>query len=240
MNIREIEEAAEQFWLSAAMPPTFPRPIERAAQRALPLWIVKWPSAEVPAVTQFLLTHRLTATCVEDDDLKGCLYAYRGRGIIFVSGEDDEYEQRYTIAHEIAHFLRDYYRPRLDVIRVLGPSATEVLDGARSPTHRERLHATLARMRLGPHLQVLPRHDNSQRIRSVEDYADALGMELVAPSRAATAMMREMESKPTDEILQALGSSFGLPSYVFEPLLASVRRTFTGGLLDFATDALRR
>ena len=48
-----------------------------------------------------------------DRPLRACLVCRRGAGFVFLDGGDDEAEQRFSLAHELAHFLRDYWRPRL-------------------------------------------------------------------------------------------------------------------------------
>jgi Zn-dependent peptidase ImmA (M78 family) len=43
--------------------------------------------------------------------LAGFLYAYHGGGIIFIEETDPEERQKFSLAHELGHFINDYYRP---------------------------------------------------------------------------------------------------------------------------------
>lgn len=43
--------------------------------------------------------------------LVGFLYAHRGGGMIFIEREDSEERRKFSLAHELAHFLNDYYEP---------------------------------------------------------------------------------------------------------------------------------
>ncbi|MBM4168428.1 MAG: ImmA/IrrE family metallo-endopeptidase [Ignavibacteria bacterium] len=44
-------------------------------------------------------------------DVAGFLYASRGGGIIFIEETDTEERQKFSLAHELGHFINDYYRP---------------------------------------------------------------------------------------------------------------------------------
>ena len=43
--------------------------------------------------------------------LAGFLYAHRGNGIIFIEETDPEERRKFSLAHELGHFINDYYRP---------------------------------------------------------------------------------------------------------------------------------
>jgi Zn-dependent peptidase ImmA (M78 family) len=43
--------------------------------------------------------------------LAGFLYAHHGSGIIFIEETDPEERQKFSLAHELGHFMNDYYRP---------------------------------------------------------------------------------------------------------------------------------
>jgi hypothetical protein len=173
----------------------------------------------------------------------GCLYADGGHGFIFVCGADEPEEQRLTLAHDIAHFLVDYWWPRLLVIQAMGSSIIEVLDGHRAARLDERASAVLARVRLGPHWHLLPRRgtdpDCDPHIACVEDRADDLGRELVAPRSRVMQLLRTLPRGRRFEVetaCRALGTFFGVPPYVFHPDVTAMHREHTPSFLD---DVLR-
>lgn len=43
--------------------------------------------------------------------LAGFLYAHRGGGLIFVERGDSEERRKFTLAHELGHFINEYYEP---------------------------------------------------------------------------------------------------------------------------------
>ncbi len=129
------------------------------------------------------------------------------------------------------------------IIEALGPSAIDVLDGQRPARRSELLTAVLARVRLGAHWHLLPRPGtNSQeqnRIACVEDRADDLGLELVAPRQNILRRLRAMLARQREDVpaaCRALGTHFGLPAYVFEVVVSGELRPAAPSFLD---DALR-
>ena len=121
----------------------------------------------------------------QDRLLRACLVARRGHGIALINGADTDSEQRFSIAHELAHFLRDYWIIRKQASRKLGAKALEVLDGERPPTFEERLNSLLRNVSLGFHLHLMERtvtgNPTTVRIAEAEIDADRLAFELLAP-----------------------------------------------------------
>src|SRR5258707_15817030 len=102
-----LEEIANDFWRETGYSRTFPRPIEQALAK-LPVMLVKLPDVTVQAVGAWLRQQRHTCTFpTYENSLMGCLYAYKGFGYIFVCGADPVEEQRFTVAHDGAHFIVD-------------------------------------------------------------------------------------------------------------------------------------
>jgi hypothetical protein len=106
--------------------------------------------------------------------------------VALIDGSDGEDEQRFSIAHELAHFLRDYWSLRRRILNRLGGEALQVLDGERPPTSQERLHALLRDVPLGFHLHLMERDGDGNPLTSAiaqaEDNADRLAYELLAPA----------------------------------------------------------
>lgn len=213
-----VAEAAKDFWSMAGGPEPFPRNLRIPIANALPLTVVLLPRLRVTAVDDWLRARGIAcAAAIADRSLRACLVARRGQGFVFVEGADPEDEQRFSIAHELAHFLRDYWQPRQEVRRRLGPAALEVLDGERPPTPEERIHGLLARVPLGFHVHLMERTADgrfaSAAIDLAERDADLLAFELLAPSRE---VLEGATSPRTAErrasVRQRLVGVFGLPA----------------------------
>jgi hypothetical protein len=218
MNEAVVRRAAEFFWKQAGGDEPFPRSLETPASWGLPIAIVKLPRLWVEDAQAELLRYGISwvgpaaAVC-----LRGLMLAARGRGFLFINGSDPPSEQRYSLAHEIAHFLLDYYLPRLDAVAKLGPGILDVLDGDRQPTMRERVHASLSAARIGTY-EHIARREPQLTLPDREDAADALAVELLAPQQAVWRRlqggMTDLSGNACGEYLrELLTEHFGLPDF---------------------------
>ena len=137
-DLADIRDWAERFWLLAGKPEPFPRSLETSVLRALPLVIVKLPRLDVERINDYLQDRGLNLQCLAASRrLRGCLLARSGSGIVFLDGTDPADELRFTLAHEVAHFLLDHLQPRQRAVKALGPAIQDVL-GRASRTHARR------------------------------------------------------------------------------------------------------
>jgi hypothetical protein len=184
-----VADLAAGFWAAAGDPPPFPRDLREPARWAFPFAVVEVHGLSVAGVFRWLADRDIPVPVDEPDrPLRACLYARSDRGFAFVEAADDPAERRFSVAHELAHFLRDYWRPRRAAERQLGRAVLEVLDGLRPPTADERLAAVLRNRPIGPHVHLL-RRDGCGRPptaaeREAEAAADRLAFELLAPAAA--------------------------------------------------------
>jgi hypothetical protein len=244
MDDSELERRAAEFWADTDLADSFPRNIEQAIALKLPVTVVKLPILTIRTIARWLQRHNHRPVFPSyRPDLMGCLYADGGHGFVFLCGADEPEEQRLTLAHDIAHFLVDYWWPRLFVIQTMGVSIIDVLDGHRPARTRERASAILARVRLCPHWHLLPRHgadpDSDGHIACVEDRADNLGRELVAPRSRILQLLRALPPRQradADAACGALATFFGIPPYVFRAEVAAMHCGHTPSFLD---DVLR-
>jgi hypothetical protein len=131
---------------------------------------------------QHLQRRGIPVRCFDDSRaLRGGLFAHAGHGLVFIDGSDTQSEQRFSVAHELGHFIVDYLEPRLRVIRLLGVKALEVLDGKRNPTIDERINGVLADASMRPHFHTMAR-DPDVFTGIDEIGADKLAFEMLAPA----------------------------------------------------------
>jgi hypothetical protein len=218
-----IENTAQEFWALAGEAPRYPCDIKVAITLTMPLELFATPGLRVSDVLDWTQRVRISYRMPgRDRRLHGCLLADRDKGVIFYDARDPEDEQRFTLAHELAHFLLDYQAPRRRAVAILGASILPVLDGDRPPTVTERVHAVLSTVPLGTMSHFMERPDEglpATIVIDIEDRADHLALELLAPGSS----LQEMMSRSTAPrgfnkrllfLAQQLTALYGLPTSI--------------------------
>ncbi len=198
-------ELADAFWADAGDPGPFPRDLRRPIAAALPVTVVDRPRLTVVGVVAWLERQGVAARVDEPDrPLRACLAAVAGVGVIFLDAADPADERRFSLGHELAHYLRDYWGPRRRASNLLGPAVLEVFDGRRPSSSEERLHALLRGVRVWFHTHLLARDTDPQAaVTAAERDADRLAYELLAPAAAVRTGGGDLPDR--------LRSEFGLP-----------------------------
>ena len=180
------QEAVNRFWQQCGEFEPFPRTLEKSVSLALPVAIVKLPHLKLHIIENWLARCGVpySFNC-RSRAVRGCLIAYGGHGAVFVDGADPDDEQRFTIAHELGHFMSDYLIVRETAISKFGEPITDVLDGLRLPSVPERVHAALASTSLVIYTNLMERDETSNSTHSgvwkIEDRADRIALALLAP-----------------------------------------------------------
>lgn len=205
-------DLATRLWVEVGAPPPFPRNL-----REVTGWLTDLTVREVPSLTLARAADHLKRAgvpCAEplhDRPLRGCFGAHSKGGVILFDPDDEPDQLQFTLAHELAHFLRDWREPRRVAVRRFGPPILEVLDGTRPATFTERLAGALRGAPVGALTHFLERDTwgraTSDAAHEAEEAADRLAFELLAPFGA-------VNPSPCDthqSLVARLTSQFGLP-----------------------------
>ncbi len=181
-----IARTASDFWQAAGGRGACPYDIVGAVSLALPIDIISLSDLSIRQIENWLSNRRIPVNIgLNDRFLHGFILVSRGSGFIFVNGTDPEEERRYTIAHEVSHFLLDYRLPRDNAVKTLGPAILEVIDGYRDATLQERVDGALSAIPVRPYMHLLEKTGDgsfdSWNVQKAENDADDLAVELLAP-----------------------------------------------------------
>ncbi|NOJ97074.1 ImmA/IrrE family metallo-endopeptidase [Corallococcus coralloides] len=194
-------------------PSTFPRAIVADAQKVLQVSFVSLNEVTTHTV-QAYLSRRGWKSMPEgnDRDMHGCIVALRSTAFLFYSRKDPLEDQRFTAAHELAHFVLDHLVPRQKALRYFGGSILPVLDLQEKPTKEQLLTSALDGVPMKAQVHLMERDDLGDiptgDVLRVEQRADRLAFEWLAPETVA---MRVMKQGPSEERAARLQRAFGLP-----------------------------
>ncbi len=206
---------AADFWRDVNEADRFPRELRSSIPRALPLSIFLMADLTLFHIQGWLKENEVACDLgTANRRLRAGLIAWGGHGITFVDGRDADDEQRFSLAHELAHFLRDYWRPRSQVESRLGAAALEVVDGQRAATAEERFQSLLHFAPMGFRVHLLDRDADgapaTHDIAAAEEDADRLAYELLAPAEHVLANVPNWQDR--EALDDALLRTYGLPS----------------------------
>lgn len=234
-----ISKIAKDFWASYGMKPNPPYDIQAAVSLILPVDVVCLSSLSILKIESWLEKRGIAfSTGVGNRDLHGFILTYQDSGFIFINGSDPENERRYTIAHEVSHFILDYKIPREMAIKKLGYEIQEVLDGLREPTYEERIDGILSSVNVHLYTHLLEKSTDGSftdlHVLNSENDADSLALELLAPSAM---IIKETKGKNKKTVFEEfkkkcnaiLTTKYDLPITIAEEYASRISYGITGG-----------
>lgn len=214
--------AVDLFWERCDMIEPFPRNLDISTEMALPVKVVQLTPLQLHRIENWLgkRDSQFRFNC-RSRAVQGCLVAYGGKGFIFLDSSDNETQRRFTLAHEIGHFLVDYWLPRQDAIGRFGAEIVPVLDGHRVPTPTERLQALFNKISIGIHTDLMERSPDqvTDAVWKAEDNADKVALELLAPTKAILPLLHKIHGPyeyRLSQTTQILCGEFGFPLKIAE------------------------
>ena len=232
------EHWAGWFWRRVGGGKDFPADIGYAAMSALEVYV-----EEIEGLTT--LTASSYAGCVgirnacgfSERGLRGCLVVRRRGALILVERSDDEAEKRFTIAHEVAHYILEVRRHRERAAERMGRDFSDVLYGPREATPTERIDAWLNDVRPDKILHFMDRAPGGgygcARTMDAECVADDLALEILAPRSDMKEALSSLGRMGFTESLSAARriaeKRYGLPDVIAAMYAGRLVRRLRGG-----------
>ena len=219
MIAKALEDLAATFWDQVGPPPS-PRDLDYVIHCFRPsVSLVPLSNLNIQAIRQWLSrTGHSLELDARERPLNGCLVADHGAAFLFVRAGLPAEDHRMIVAHEFAHYLADYEQPRNRACRRVGPALLSIFDGDRPASAAEDIEASLAGIDLKPHVHYMERSADgtwSEAVNQVEQTANDLALELIAPWRTVQETMQSGADEA--EWVETLRTQFGLPASWAEP-----------------------
>ncbi|MCP3064886.1 ImmA/IrrE family metallo-endopeptidase [Myxococcus sp. K38C18041901] len=142
----------------------------------------------------------------------GLMAWWRGHGILFYNKQTKAPEQRFTVVHEVAHFVLEEWVPRRRALSVFGPEILPVLDGERAPSPEEALTLFFEQVPLNLSMDLMARDESggyaSRDIVLAEHRADRVALELLAPVEQVLPLVKQLSREAA---INSLRFQFHLP-----------------------------
>lgn len=218
----DVRYWADWFWKLAGGRTQYPADIGYAASCALAVAVHAVPGLTVRAAVTRLPRFGVSLPSQfpsADRPLRGCIAVGRAGAVILVDGDDSEDERRFTVAHEVSHYILEVHIHRERAERLMDRNYLAVLYGSREPTDDDRLDAWLKRVRTTPFAHLMDRapdggHGCGQTL-SAECDADGLAVEMLAPRSEMARIVHANRHLPfrraVDEAAHAARRRYGLP-----------------------------
>ena len=230
---------ANWFWKRAGGRPSPPVDIGYAATCALEVGIC--PIDGLTPVTAADYLRRVGIECadgVDERELDGCIAVGPHGAMILVEMRDHDAHRRFTIAHEVSHYILDVHSHRHRAERRMGRDYVGTLYGSREVTPTERIDAWLNNVRTSAITHFMDRAPNGrygcENTLESECSADRLAIEILAPCAEMVTVASDCGKLPFRDLVDAVRriaeQRFGLPDAVAAPYASRIVWRLTGGL----------
>ena len=174
---------------------------------------------------------------VDERELHGCIAVGPRGAMILVEMRDDEAQRRFTIAHEVAHYILEVHRHHRRAAQKMGLYYVDILYGSREAAPSERIDAWLNNVRSSAITHFMDRDPNGRygcgTTLEAECVADRLAIEILAPRAEMVRDALDYGKLPfrdlSDAVRQIAEQRFGLPGAVAAPHANRIAWSLTRG-----------
>ena len=235
MTMASVRYWSDWFWKRAGGRLDYPADIAYAATCALDVYV-----DEVAGLTPVSAAAHIgrEGLCIPNEaderSLHGCVIVGRSGGVILVEKSDYEPEKRFTIAHEVSHYILEVKLRHERATDRMGREFADALYGLREPTPTERIDAWLNNTRSEAFAHFMDRAPGGRygcsRTLEAECRADDLALEILAPRSELRAAVSSMGFSESLKVARRIAEwRFGLPEAIAELYASRVVWQSKGG-----------
>ena len=235
MTMISVRYWSDWFWRRAGGRFSYPADIAYAAMCALDVYVEEVAGLTPVRAAAYVGREGLWILDGADErSLHGCVIIGRSGAAILVEKNEDEAEKRFTVAHEVSHYILEVKQRHNRAADVMGQEFTDTLYGLREATPTERIDAWLNNTHSDALAHFMDRAPGGgygcSRTLEAECVADDLALEILAPR---SELMAAISSVGFSESLKAARriseGRFGLPEGVAERYASRIVWQMKGG-----------
>ncbi len=238
-NKPQIERIAREFWSTINPEYRDNFDILGAVEASLTINLIKIQDLGLRKIEDWSKARNISVKIdANDRNVHGILFITDGTVLMFVEEEGDEIQQRFTIAHEVSHFLLDYKIPRERALLEFGTEIEEVLNGNLEATHSQLVTSMIKGINLEPYSFLIEKTGNGSFLSwsnfNAENEADYLALELLAPrakiiNETVSSARRLTYSQFTKKSQEILIDKYRIPSEVARQYASELAYSITNG-----------
>jgi Zn-dependent peptidase ImmA (M78 family) len=181
-----LERIAREFWSTVDQKHRETYDIVSAVNDTLTINLILIKNLSIKKMEDWLISiGKYENFGIDDRSLHGFLMIKNGNICMFVEESEDQSQQRFTVAHEVSHYLLDYQLPKERAILALGKEIEDVLNGNLPPTDTQLALSVIKGVNISPYTFMIEKNGNGSFFNwsnfNSENEADYLAMELLAP-----------------------------------------------------------
>lgn len=182
----QIERIAREFWATSYAEFRYNYDIIKVVESSPNVHLIRIPQLNPTKITSWLTSRKIDIP-VENNDrsLDGALLIQNGTVIMFIDTAENDIRQRYTLAHQVSHFLLAYQMPKERAIIKLGKEIAAALKDDTEAPVTQLVQSALQGMTGAAYTLLIEKSEDafpSDRLNLLpESPADTLALELLAP-----------------------------------------------------------
>lgn len=182
----QIERIARKFWATTQAEFRYDYDIVKAVESSLNVHLIRMQQLNPTKIISWLASHNMDIPFESKaTHLNGALLIKNDNVIMFIDAAENAVQQRYTLAHQVSHFLLNYQMPKERAIMTLGKEIAQVLSGNTEASVTQLVQSTVSNITGNVYTLLIEKWDESTsfdwELLRTKDPAVSLTLELLAP-----------------------------------------------------------